>query len=74
MVCHGVGVAGATRSAPPATRICEVASEILDLEGDPEVAGDPPPDLDPIDERRLRRIGDLERRPARLEDDHPTIR
>ena len=39
------------------------------------MARDASPDLDPIDERGLGRIGDLERRPAGLEDHHaPVIR
>jgi hypothetical protein len=35
------------------------------------VTGDPAADLDLIDERGIGRVGDLQRRPARLEDRHP---
>ncbi len=73
IVCHGVRVAGATarRRRPPGPASL---GGIVDLEGDPDVAGDPSPDLDPVDELGLVRVGDLERRPAGLEDDDAAIR
>ena len=54
--------------APPAARTRGHRARVVDLERDPDVAGDPPADLDLVDEVGLARIGDLERRPARLED------
>ena len=40
---------------------------VLDFEGDAHGPGDPPPDLDLIDRCRVRRVEQLERRPAGLE-------
>ena len=70
---HGVRVGGARTVAPAASRAAIVAARIGDLERDPDVAGDAPADLDPIDELGLGRIGDLERRATRLEDHHPPV-
>ena len=41
------------------------------LEGDPDVARDPPAHLDLVDPRRVRRVRQLERRVAGVEDRHP---
>ena len=72
-VSHGVRVASAMSVAPAATSARAVAAESVHLEGDPDVASDAPADLDPIDERGLGRIGDLERRPPGLEDHDSAI-
>jgi hypothetical protein len=42
--------------------------------GDPDVSGDTPSNLHAIDEFGLRRIGDLERGPTGVQDDHLAVR
>ena len=71
---HGVTVGSAITVAPAAASSLVVARESLDLEGDADVAGHAPPDLHLVDEGGVRRVGQLERRAAGLEDHDATAR
>ncbi len=65
---HGVTVGSAITVAPAAASLLAVARESLDLEGDADVPGHALPHLHLVDEGRVRRVGDLERGVAGLED------
>jgi hypothetical protein len=65
-----VRVAGATSSAPAAARVVGRLLGVGDLEGDPKVRADTTAHLDPVDQVDLGRVGQLERRPAGIEDGH----
>ena len=63
-------VGGAIVVAPALDEPVRGGGHVVHLEGHPEVRADPPADLDGVDQVHLRGVGDLQRRPTRVEDDH----
>ena len=65
---HGVRVGSAITVAPASASVPRRRARVVDLERDADVAGDAPPDLDLVDEGGVRRIGQLQRGAAAVED------
>jgi len=70
---HGVSRGAATSVAPAATRSSVAFAGVGHLEGDAHPDARPPLGLDPVDHRHLRRVRQLERRPAGVEDHHARV-
>ena len=70
---HGVSTGSAISVAPPLDEASGGRGGVRDLEGDPDVAGDAPPDLDLVDPLGVGRVGELEGRAPGVEDRDPPV-